>query len=98
MATYHGPLTATPVDLKSALTDADGNAVALVVGSAYTLQNVGSERVYLSENAAAPANLSGPWHLIDGDGDDWQIEVTAEGMWARTDDQRTSRVVVTKAD
>ena len=98
MSTYHGPVSALPIDLKSGLTDADGSAVALVVGETYTLQNVGSDRIYVSENAAAPANLAGPWHIIDADGDDWQIDVTSDGVWARTEEGGASRVVVTEAD
>ena len=97
MATVEGHLSDTAIDIRSALVDADGNAAPLTSGSTYTVQNVGQLPVYLSENAAAPSGVDGPWHVLEANGDDWEVEVASSAIWARTLDGRQSRIVVTEA-
>ena len=97
MATVMGNLSDTAIDIRSALVDADGNAAPLTSGSTYTVQRRGQSPVYLSENAAAPSGVDGPWHVLEAHGDDWQVEVGAVAIWARTLDGRQSWIVVTEA-
>ena len=97
MATVHGNISDMASDIRTALVDADGNAAPLTSGSTYTVQLVGQSPVYLSENAAAPDGVDGPWHVLVAYGDDWEVEVGSIAVWARTLDGRQSRIAVTEA-
>ena len=96
MSTLLGNLSETPIDLRTGLVDVDGNPAPLSAGRSYTIQNTGQSWVYISENAAAPADLAGPWHILEPN-ETWDADVANEGIWARTFDDRLGRVSATEA-
>lgn len=79
MATLRAEVTNAPQDLKTICKGADGSAVALSSGSSYSLQNVSSFRVFVSEQSAEPT-VDAPKGVISP-GERLEYDATAEGLW-----------------
>ena len=101
MSTLYATITDDPIDLGMALITAADVTTPLANGTTYTIQNIGSNDVYLHVGAAAPDDLDGPWMVLahqwrQSGTDAMLLSYDGEAIWARTR-QRASSIAVTEA-